>query len=100
MSSPEKLDPVFVHSRREAMLILIVWAVCFAWTVPYCYFTGFQTTAAEDWQLSLTWGMPSWVVWGVAVPWLIAGVVSIAICLFVIEDDDLGLADDEAPAAS
>lgn len=89
-------DPVYIHSRNEAIVILIVWAISFAWTVPYCYFTGYQTTT-ESWELSLTWGLPSWIVWGVAVPWCTAGVVSILLCLFYIKDDDLGQADDELP---
>ena len=90
-------DPVFVHSRNEAYLILIVWAASFVWTVPYCYYTGYQTTN-EQWELSLTFGMPSWLFWGVGVPWFVAGICSILICAFYIKDDDLGQADDELPA--
>ncbi len=62
--------------------------------MPYCYFNGYQTTH-ENWQLELTFGLPSWVVWGVAVPWIVCGAISIWYCLFLIEDDDLGRADDE-----
>ena len=87
-------DVVYRHSKREAYAILILWALSFAWTVPYCYFTGYQTTS-ENWQLEVTWGMPSWVVWGVAIPWLLCAVISILLCLFYIQDDDLGRAEDE-----
>ncbi|MDA7504203.1 hypothetical protein OAF42_00415 [Planctomicrobium sp.] len=89
-------DPVYVHSKNEAYLILIVWALSFAWTVPYCYSNGFQTTN-ENWELSLTMGMPSWIFWGVGLPWFVAGILSILICLFFIKDDDLGQAKDELP---
>ncbi len=91
-------DQVYVHSRNEAYLILIVWGLSFAWTVPYCYYTGYQTTA-ENWELKLTMGIPSWIFWGVAFPWCVAGVLSILICLFYIKDDDLGQAEDELPLA-
>lgn len=89
-------DPVYVHSRREASVILIVWALSFAWTVPYCYFFGYRTTN-DNWELSMTLGLPSWIVWGVAFPWVVSGVVSIYLCLFYIKDDDLGQAEDELP---
>ena len=97
MNSPTA-DPVYVHSKREGIVILIIWALGFAWTVPYCYFTGYQTTT-ENWKLTTTWGIPSWVFWGVAFPWFVSGVLSILMCLFYIKDDDLGQADDEVPHA-
>ena len=87
-------DPVYRHSKREAIFILILWAGSFAWTVPYCYFNGYQTTQ-DNWTLELTFGLPSWVVWGVAVPWVVCGIISILLCFFLIQDDDLGRADDE-----
>lgn len=81
-------DPVFLHSRREFFLILGVWALCLVWVIPYCYLFGYRpiTDASE---LPMVLGMPSWVVWGVAVPWLVADVATIAICIWVIRDDDL-----------
>lgn len=90
-------DPVFLHSRREAIVILIVWGLCFAWTVPYCYLNGYETPAKPE-DLKIVLGMPAWVFWGIAVPWAIAGLVSIALCLWFIRDDDLGEEADEVSA--
>ena len=88
-------DPVYVNTRREAIVILCVWAAALLWTVPYCYLNGYHTvTAPEDLKTIL--GMPDWVLWGVAVPWLIADVVAIGLCLFFIRDDDLGEAHEGA----
>ena len=81
-------DPVFLHSRREMFLILGVWLVCFLWVVPYCYIYGYRPIESPD-QLTTVLGMPSWVVWGVAVPWLLADIATIAICTFVMKDDTL-----------
>ncbi|MEZ6067752.1 MAG: DUF997 family protein [Planctomycetaceae bacterium] len=81
-------DPVFLHARREAIVILLVWAACFAWTVPYCYLNGYGAPTDGE-PIPLVIGMPAWVFWGVAVPWLVGGLVSIGLCLFYIEDDDL-----------
>ncbi len=81
-------DPVFLHTRREAIVILVVWALAFSWVVPFCYFDGY-TPAANATEVPLVLGMPRWVVWGVGVPWLIADVVTIGLCLWFIKDDDL-----------
>ncbi|MCA9055549.1 MAG: DUF997 family protein [Planctomycetaceae bacterium] len=89
-------DPVFLHSRREAVVILVLWGLCFAWTIPYCYIYGYNTPADAE-TLPIVMGMPAWVFWGVAVPWLVAGLISIGLCLWFIQDDDLGHAADESP---
>jgi hypothetical protein len=92
-------DPLFLHSRREAIVILAVWGAFFAWVVPYCYVFGY-TAPANPAELPLVLGMPAWVFWGVGVPWVTAGLVSIVLCLWFIQDDDLGAApEDEEPSA-
>jgi hypothetical protein len=87
--SPPPDDPVFLHSRREAIVILIVWTVCMAWTVPYCYVNGY-TAPESPADLATVLGMPAWVFWGVLVPWVVSGLVTIVLCLWFIQDDDLG----------
>lgn len=94
MTTDETLDPVFRHSRREALVILALWTASFLWTVPFSYFQGYHKPG-DPLDVSLTFGMPSWVFWGVALPWLVTGLVSMLLCLFFIRDDDLGHADDE-----
>lgn len=74
------------------MLILAVWAACLCWVVPYCATYGYRPLP-EGTEPELVLGMPGWVFWGVAVPWGAASLASLAMCLFVIQDDDLG----EAP---
>ena len=81
------LDPTFLHTRREAVLILIAWAVCLIWTVGYCALFGYDVPID---QLRYLLGMPSWVFWGVLVPWVAATLFSIWFALAVIADDDLG----------
>lgn len=96
MPADDTLDPVYKHSRREAVLILILWGLSFAWTVPYCYFRGYGAPASPD-DVEIAFGIPAWVWWGVALPWIVCGVISIALCQFYIRDDDLGHAADEVP---
>ena len=83
-----ELDPVYEHSRREALLIFCVWALTFAWSVPYCYLYGFD--AVDPTTLQTIWGIPSWVFWGIACPWLVADLFTVWLCFFYMRDDDLG----------
>ncbi len=80
-------DPVFLHSRREAIIIFLVWVAALLWAVPYCYATGYNIDAS---QLPLVYGIPAWVVGGIVVPWLLANVFTIVFCLHYMTDEDLG----------
>lgn len=94
MSELQCDDPVFRNTRREAILILAIWAVALCWVVPYCILSGYQPPQSPE-ELQLVWGMPEWIFYGVALPWMIASAVTIGLCLFVIQDDDLGVAPEE-----
>lgn len=80
-------DPIFLNSRREAILIFCVWLACFAWSVPYCYINGYHY---DPKTFSTVWGIPSWLFWGIAVPWVISDIITTIICFCVIKNDDLG----------
>lgn len=80
-------DPVFIHSRREALVILAVWATCLVWSVSYCYLNGYRLSPEE---VTTVWGVPTWVAFGIAVPWLLADVFSVWFCFFFMQEDDLG----------
>jgi hypothetical protein len=84
---PQPDDPLYLNSRREALLILVAWAVCLMWTVTYCYCFGYYVAGEA---IVMTLGMPSWVFWGVLVPWFLATVFSIWFGLCYMADDDLG----------
>lgn len=81
------LDPVYRHARREAIEILLVWAVALAWTVGYCGYAGY---ASEGEELKTLLGIPAWVFWGVAAPWGVCALYSIFYSLLRIKDDPLG----------
>ncbi len=94
MKQPDtsSLDPTFVNARREAWLILCAWVVCLIWTVGYSAVAGYGVLPEE---VSIILGMPSWVFWGVLVPWVAATLFSVWFSLAYIADDDLGESDDE-----
>lgn len=82
-------DPLFVASFREARWILLMWLSCFAWTLTVCLNFGYPKTVDPQ-NFPTVFGIPAWVAWGIAFPWLIANVVTIWFCLGVMEDADLG----------
>ncbi len=96
-------DPTFLNARREALLILSVWALCLLWTVPFCYLTGYMeldslehASGLPKLALQRVWGMPAWVFWGIVTPWIVATVVTIWFCFRFLQLDDLGQAPEEA----
>ena len=93
---PIDYDPVFLNARREAIVIFFVWLACLLWSVPFCYAYGYpeQFEASE---FSTLLGVPTWLFWGIAAPWLLANVATIWFCFAFMKDDDLGVADDELP---
>ncbi|MCA9024460.1 MAG: DUF997 family protein [Planctomycetaceae bacterium] len=81
-------DPVFLHARREALVILGLWAAAMLWVVPYCYFFGYHPVENPE-QLKTIIGIPDWVFWGVFVPWLVCCLFSFVFSFWLIQDDDL-----------
>lgn len=83
-NSPD-YDPVFVHARREALVVLAVWVIGLAWTVGYCLVTGYDVQTE---QMKTILGIPDWVFWGVLVPWVVIVLFSIWFGLFYIADEN------------
>jgi hypothetical protein len=101
-TNPSKLDPLVRNSLREAKGILWIWGIAFVWVVGYCSLRGTAGpgTVGSDQELSVVWGMPSWVFWGVALPWLISVLVSAWFALHCIADEPLsGTSNGEPPDA-
>jgi hypothetical protein len=98
---------LFRHARREAVIVLVVWALALAWTVSYCYLRGYQheedswvvraglaqpRTADNFHQVA---GLPDWVVFGILLPWLGCVAFTVFFCQFLMTDDELGAEADE-----
>ena len=93
-SAANKLDdyeysPVFIHARREAIIIFCVWLAGLIWAVPYCYFNGYVGNIDPQ-NVETIVGIPSWLFWGIGVPWLVADAITIWLAFFYMKDDDLG----------
>ncbi len=77
----------YYHARRETVVILSVWFLALVYVVTYCYLFG---KAPQEGPIKLVWGIPSWVFWGVVIPWLVCDVITVWFSLWYMADDDLG----------
>ena len=80
-------DPVFIHARREAIIIFCTWLVGLLWAVPYCYRYGYNV--ADPSQITTVFGIPSWFFWGIAVPWIVANLFTTWFCFGFMKDAEL-----------
>ncbi|GAB4144117.1 MAG: hypothetical protein Tsb009_15640 [Planctomycetaceae bacterium] len=95
--SPE-YDPLFLNSRREAAIIFFVWLAALLWAVPYCYLNGYVEQVDPE-TFSTTWGIPTWLFWGILVPWIVADLFTTWFCFCYMKDDDIGEAHEGADLA-
>ena len=86
-STADNEDPVVRSARREALWIFLIWCAALVYCVTYSAWYGYGKTAAE---LTFVLGFPSWVFWGIIVPWGVCTVLSACFTWFVISDDPLG----------
>ena len=98
-------DPVVKSGRREAAFALTMWFVAMSVTVATCYRMGYQQDPGEPMTFVL-W-FPSWIFWGLIVPWIACGVVSTWFAFRFMEDepieneriDPVADVNEEAPSA-
>ena len=59
------------------------------WEVVYCYLFGYGD-AIDPAALDTVLGVPSWIFWGVAAPWIVANLFTFWFCTRYMGDNDLG----------
>ena len=79
-------DPV-ARSRREALVVAAIWLAALVYTVTYCGRYGYGAPADE---LQFVLGFPSWVFWGILVPWTACTAASCLFAFAFMADEDLG----------
>ena len=75
------------QSLREAKWIMVIWFLSSLWTIGYCWLYSYEPI--DPTRIQIVFGLPSWVFWGVAVPWLLTTLVSILFAIWGIQEDDL-----------
>jgi hypothetical protein len=95
MPMSNQLGESFRQARRELRFQLITWTAFAAWVVGYGALNAY---AAETENVQMTFGMPSWVMWGIAVPWFLAFVVTVYFAGWFMQDTELVDDADSTPA--
>jgi len=71
-----------------SLIILLTWLACFVWTFTYCTRYGYPTDV-DPAAFPTVLGMPSWVVWGIVLPWSLANIVTLLFCFGFMQDATL-----------
>ena len=88
-------DPVLKSARREAIAALLAFALALLVTLTVCYYFGYMRPAGPKEKPGFILGFPSWVFWGVMLPW--AGCLAFGtwFAYRFMKDEDLGREVDE-----
>lgn len=87
-------DPLFLNARRELKLTLFVWLAFGIWVVGVSWWQGRAPVVDPD-NIPTVLGIPSWVFWGVALPWVAANVFTFWFCFGFMAEDPLEEAAEE-----
>jgi hypothetical protein len=67
-------------------VVIGIWLVAMLWTIGYCGTFGY----GSEGEPTLVLGVPSWVMWGIFVPWTVCTCLSTILATSFIRDADLG----------
>ena len=73
---------------KEAKLVVCIWLIGLIYTAVVIGLWGYVPPAERPDQPSLIFGVPSWVVWGLFVPWVVQVGVTWWFALRVLKDDE------------
>ena len=82
----ETLAESFFQARRELWIMIGTWIVFAAWVTIACWKFG---NVPEEGEVPVVFGMPSWVFYGIGLPWVIATSWAIVFGARFMKDTDL-----------
>lgn len=94
-----EFDPIFVSSRREAIVSLALFGIFLIYVLSTSFWLGIQPATHADGTIATILGMPSWVFWGILVPWLAADLVTAWFCFSLMKNEPLEDSKDQSPQA-
>lgn len=74
--------------RWEAIVVALIWATGLIWSCSVIIGMGYLPVDQRPEVPQLVWGMPSWVFWGLFVPWFAMILATWWYALFVLKDDE------------
>ncbi|MFP6700711.1 MAG: DUF997 family protein [Planctomycetaceae bacterium] len=95
MGDPESRH--LAQCLREVRIVVLLWLAGLAWTLVVVVGWGYVPVAERPEVPALILGIPSWVVWGLVVPWCLEVVAAWWFAVRVLADDDF---DPDSPVDS
>ena len=85
-------DPVLKNARREAIVIGLAWLTSTVYTCTSCYLFGYNRPDRPLGPADVhpVFGMPSWIFWGIMVPWSVCALFTFWFAGWRMADDELG----------
>ena len=78
-------DSDLKQTLKEVKYLLLAWLFFASWVLIYC---GFEAYGQDHEDVKITFGMPSWVFWGIALTWICSIIYTIYFSLFVMKDNE------------
>lgn len=70
---------------REARWLLAIWGAFVLWVL---FYTFMYVRPMDPRAMGATFGLPTWIVMGILLPWILSTMVTFWFCLCVMEDRD------------
>ncbi|MBL4883649.1 MAG: hypothetical protein JKY95_03805 [Planctomycetaceae bacterium] len=97
LNSNFEYDPAYLNALKELYVMIGIWGVSLVWTVGYCGLFAYQAPGSTQ-AIPVVWGIPTWVIWGIVLPWVTCGLLTAWFAMFYIKQDDADiLAEDFSP---
>jgi hypothetical protein len=78
----------FQQCFREAKFVGVTWVLMLIFTVTVMISQGYVPVDERPIEPSLILGIPTWVVWGLFIPWFVMILVTWYFAIFYLKDDE------------
>jgi hypothetical protein len=89
-------ESLLKSARRELVVSATVWLIALVWSVGYCAKYGYHFKTVDE--LTFVFGIPSWIFYGVFLPWGLCTAFSGAFAFGFMQDAELGEPVEEPPS--
>ncbi len=73
---------------KEAKIVGVIWMSAFIYCSTVLARMGYVPPEQRPRVPSMIWGVPTWVFWGLFVPWIVLILVTWFFAVFVLKDDE------------
>lgn len=85
MSEPEAAAESDRQMLGEARWLLAIWGAFLLWVL---FYTTVYVRPMDPRAMGVTFGLPTWIMIGILLPWILSTMVTVWFCLCVMENRD------------